>query len=126
MTGSRLAAAIRGGLETISVAEVESPSTTTTRSSSSPRTRGRLVLCPKLRDGYTQYVGMTPIVWDFHVSAEEHAGSPTPLAVESADTIVVNKEPFPVKTIRASPPSPHGQIPGSGRGQHDAGDRRAD
>jgi hypothetical protein len=49
----------------------------------------------KLRDGYTQYVGMTPIAWDFHVSAEEHDRiAATPWPEPSERTIVVDKEPF--------------------------------
>ena len=49
----------------------------------------------KMRDGYTQYIGMTPIVWDFHISAEEHAAlASEPWPGPSEDTIVVDKEPF--------------------------------
>jgi hypothetical protein len=56
----------------------------------------------KLRDGYTQYVGVTPIAWDFHVGAEEHERiARTPWPDPSGETIVVDKEPFGCDVARA-------------------------
>ena len=49
---------------------------------------------------------MTPLVWEFHVSAEEHSGARPPWPAKSDDTIVVLKDPFPVKPIPGGPAEP--------------------
>jgi hypothetical protein len=88
-------AVVRDRLQTIGVNEYEAPiydHNTILELSADPRVAWFL---PKLRKHYTQYVGATPILWDFHVSEEEHrelAAMPWP---EPGDeTIVVDKDPF--------------------------------
>lgn len=100
-------AALRDGLETVSVGEAQAPiydHNTVLELSADPRVAW---FRPKLRDGYTQYIGMTPIVWGFHVSDEEHSRlASLPWPAKSADTIVVEKDPFPVKPIPGGPAEP--------------------
>jgi hypothetical protein len=88
-------AARREVMEAIKVSEVELPiydHNTILELSADPSVAWFFA---KMRDGYTQYIGVTPIVWEFHVSAEEHAElAREPWPGPSEETIVVDKEPF--------------------------------
>lgn len=88
-------AARREAIDTISVSEVELPIYDHNTILELSADSGVAWFFAKMRDGYTQYVGVTPLVWEFHVSPGEHddiAREPWP--APSDQTIVVEKEPF--------------------------------
>lgn len=86
----------RDGLPEVHGTEVEAPiydHNTILELSSGPRVGW---FHAKMRDGYTQFVGMTPVAWDYHVPPAEHAAletAPWPEGVPG--TVVVDKDPFP-------------------------------
>jgi hypothetical protein len=121
-------AARREVIEKINVLEVELPiydHNTILELSAEPKIAWFFA---KMRDGYTQYIGMTPIVWDFHISAEEHAElAREPWPGPSEETIVVDKEPFkgvrPAATETRTSVTPH-KVPLKGAekgGSHQGG-----
>lgn len=105
-------AARREAMETINVVELELPiydHNTILELSADPSIAWFFA---KLRDGYTQYVGVTPLVWEFHVSADEHAEiAREPWPAPSEETIVIDKDPFrderPVATGAQQSVRPH-------------------
>lgn len=103
-------AVVRDGLPHVAVKEYEAPiydHNTILELSADPRVAW---FRSKLRDGHTQYIGATPILWDFHVSREEHdvlASRPWP--AKNYETIVVEKEPFQPK--KPAPGNRDGEMP---------------
>lgn len=98
----RLTAARREAIDTISVSEVELPIYDHNTILELSADSCVAWFFAKMRDGYTQYVGVTPPVWEFHVSAAEHdeiAREPWP--GPSEQTIVVEKDPFQDEARRA-------------------------